>query len=78
MGCKENLEQKLKSLKETIDKLHNVYTEDELLLSPTIYLWHKAYWEGGQSFTLQKSIITQINVNTTNPYFYTKQILMFA
>ncbi len=61
--------QKVKSPKETIDEPRNVYTEDELLLASTIYWWHKAYWEGSQSFTLQKSIgwlvsqITQINVN---------------
>ncbi len=35
-----------KSPKETIDKLHNIYNEDELLPAPTIYWWHKVYQEG--------------------------------
>ncbi len=40
-------EWKGKSPKETIDKLHNVYVEDELLLALTIYQWHKVYQEWG-------------------------------
>ncbi len=52
--------QKGKSLKETIDELYS---------APTVYWRYKAYWEGMQSFTLQKlserlvSQITQGNVN---------------
>ncbi len=58
-----------RSPKETIDELRNVDPEDGLLPVPTIYRWHKVYWEGRQSFTLLKSSrrlgsqIAKVNVN---------------
>ncbi len=63
---------KAKSLKEIINELRIVCTEDELLSAPTIYWWHKVYQKEKQNFTLQKlsrqlvSQITQFNVDTVS------------